>query len=352
MGDAQSVTQVIVLYKCAKLFRIVNCGVIVLLCACATQPQGSVESSHCDGALSTNLPDGLYRARGQGANQVQAIDQALSTIARQLRVAIRAEAQSTQAKRDGKVSQKFEKRISSESEQVFDDYRLACADPVSQTVVVEYDHRALPIRLKDRLGTWWGQEGWQLIWGQGLAPSSNLKALAKQTGLSPSSVAISLLRDRNGWYLQLNERRMNLRAGEWRAFYAPPVAHASELSLELVNEHAQLLPHSVGPGTEFRFSIRGLTDSQRFLSVFALDGQGRVTVVRSNMPVKGSTIEIPDAPGIFSAELPGGSTESIDDYWVLLSAQPQTLPQSFWYFEGWHRLVEQYERAGLRVVVR
>ncbi|MEE2651426.1 MAG: hypothetical protein VYE54_01765 [Pseudomonadota bacterium] len=302
--------------------------------------------------MATNLPDGLYQARGQGANQVQAIDQALSTIARQVRVAIRAEAQSTQSKRDGTVSQQFEKRISSESEQVFDDYRLVCADPVNQTVVVEYDHRALSTRLRDRLGTWWGQEGWQLIWATGLAPSSDLKLVVHQSGLSPISVAVTLLRDRNGWYLQLNERRMNLREGEWRAFYAPPVAQPSGLSLELVNEHAQLLSHSVGPGTEFRFSIRGLTDSHRYLSVFALDGQGRVTVVRSNVPVEGSTIEIPDAPGIFSAELPAGSTESIDDYWVLLSAQPQTLPQSFWYFEGWHLLVDQYERAGLRVVVR
>lgn len=333
--------------------RFVIAGCVLWLAGCAA-PMGTPDSSAslCVSALVKGLPDGLYQAVGEGANQVQAIDQALSTIARQVRVAIRAEAISTQAKRDGAVSQHFQKQVSSVSDQVFDDYRLLCADPVTYTVVVEYDHRPLAVRLANRLEAWWGGEGWLFAWAPDLQVDAALAALGERSGLSPVSVAVTLQRDRDGWYLQLNERRLNLRLQEWRAFYSLPPANRGGLAIKLVNTDGATLDHSVNPGTEFRFSVTGLGGTQRYLSIMALDAQGKVVPVRSNVPLAGGDILIPDAPGVFSAELPAGAPDSVDDYLVLLSTEPQTLPQSLWYFDGWHHLVNRYDSLGLRVVVR
>jgi len=333
-------------------------SVVSLLMACTAvkeQTRKGADSnplfSSCSNALSSRLPDGLYQAFGQGAHQVQAIDQALSTIARQLRVAIRAEANSTQTKTDGKVSQDFTKTVTSLSEQVFDDYQLRCVDPNTGTVVVEYDDRPLSVRLKSRLQDWWGGQGWHLVWASGLQVNGPLAALAKQAGMAPESVGVSVQRDRNGWYLQLNERRLNLRGQEWREFYVLPPAQRGELSFSVVNTNNMPLAHSMNPGEEFRFSLN--TPSRyAYMSVLALDASGKVVVVRSNTPIHGGKLVIPNAPGVFSAELPAGAVESVDDYIVLLSESIQTLPESLWYFGGWQQLLKRYDSLGLRVVVR
>jgi hypothetical protein len=248
----------------------------------AGSANASPNESVCRNALTPRLPAGLYQALGEGANQVQAIDQALSTIARQVRVVIRAEALSEQAKRDGVVSQQFEKRISSVSEQVFDDYRMVCADPTSHTVVLEYDHRALPVRLGTRLQNWWGESGWQLAWAPDLAVPKSLLAVSERSGGAPLSAAVSLLHDRNGWFLQLNDQRLNVRAQEWRQLYALPNTSQGNTQLSLVNEAGIRLAHSLNPGTEFRFHLSGVEARYRYFSIFALDVQGKVLVVRSN----------------------------------------------------------------------
>ncbi|WP_373092014.1 hypothetical protein [Zhongshania sp.] len=329
---------------------------LLMACTAVTEETRKVADSNplpspCNNALRSRLPDGLYQAFGQGANQVQAIDQALSTIARQLRVAIRAEASSTQTKIDGKVSEDFTKTVASLSEQVFDDYQLRCADPVTASVVVEYDNRSLPVRLKSRLRDWWGSQGWHLVWASGLQVDAKLSAVAEQSGIAPESIGVSVQRDRNRWYLQLNERRVSLRDQEWRLFYALPPAQREERSFGVLDTNNMPLAHSMSPGEEFRFTLN-IPPEYSYLSVLALDVSGKIVVVRSNTPIHGGKLVIPDPPGVFSAELPAGTVESVDDYIVLLSEGIQILPESFWYFDGWQLLENHYDSLGLRVVVR
>lgn len=327
-----------------------------LLTGCASAPTinlnnqltAPVITQPCQSALYQPLPNGLLRAKGEGASSQEALRVALANIAIQMQVTVHSQSESTQSKTGNKSQQQFIRNIRSSSQQVFTDYNILCESP--NTVVISFDNRPLTERVQASLQTHFSL-GWQLQGPNWLRNSPSLSSI-KNSG-SNEVVRLSLYKLNNFWYLGLNNKQIKLREKEWRFLYTLPKSQNTTTekndndAVWISNEFNQRLATTLRTGDEFRIQLNS-NINKNYFSLLYIQSDGSIYPVRLNQPL--SHHSIPKPPGIFSAE--AESALSIDDYIILLSNHTIVAPASRDNLTAWLNLTQQYDSLGLRIFVK
>lgn len=327
------------------------------MAACTSQPPSTdspqpVPPSQCQIAAEVERDDGIYTSLVRAASMDEALRIALGNIANQIQVAIRSESESISRKQGNQSVQSFQRRITGVSEFVFDDYEVLCQDFVHNEVLVQYDNRPLTDRVRSKLESLYGDNGWELVGDPQLLSTGGLSAVNSTTGFSRVTLQTDVYRNRDGWRLAIGKHRFKLRDEEWRQLFQLPPSSRSTLSLDITDEFGTHLSHALYHEQEFRFQIQGKLPAFYYLNILYIDATGKVLEVRANAPhSRPSPLSIPQK-GIFSAELPTGFDRTVDDYVVIISSKPLERPASPWLFNGWLQLFSMDNAFGLRLTVR
>lgn len=338
--------------------RLLTCLAVSLLTACTTSADSlsanlpSPAPSECQTAARQSVPDGVYQSLVMADSVEEAQRIALGNIANQIQMVIRSEAQSVSRKEAGQSVQSFNRRVTSVSEFVFDDYTILCQDFVTREVLVQYDDRPLQERVRSALQAHYPLRGWHLTGNPLLLESQALAPLRAGAGTDPAGLETGVYRDSQGWRLTLGGHKFRLRDEEWRALFQLPKPSENGMTLELVDEFGHPLGDSLFHEQEFRFHLRGKLPGHYYLNLLYIDAEGKVFEIRTNQPyLQSRPIMVPE-PGIFTAELPEGFDRTVDDYVAIVSREPLDRPASPWLFNGWDTLFAQGNALGVRTTVR
>ena len=288
---------------------------------------GGKYTSYCFTAAYSDGPSHLVKGYGAGNKLAVAKQSAYQDLAERLKVYVEGEFYSrTVRDKAGQVSSEVDQKIRTRTSANLEQVERICVDqndPGGQVhMAVQIDLRPSEKIIASKLVDHWGGVPTSVVWKgpRVLVKSPFIKRLNQSlpvaTMASRREARVNLFRKYQQWHLDLDGLVIKLSQNELVDVLGWTQLNDQQFNMQLEDEFGNALGLQLRHEDEFRFTLDA-NNPQRYVSLFNVYGDGRVAVVRENIPFK-QRMKIPES-GIFSAGLIAPGTVTKDVYIALLT---------------------------------